>query len=402
MLAALPQPTNAMRSPRITPLVLLVTPFLAAFLAPPSDPAPGRASATSVARAAQDAERAAPTPPREWLRGPYEIVRVVDGDTLHVRREGRIEKLRLLSVDTEEKLGPGGAASESKPGTVFGEETSVWARELFESFAEEDGRTRVRLVIPGGDERLDVYGRLLCHVLLPDDRDFNLLLVRSGKSPYFSKYGYSEVDHGAFVEAQRLAQAEALGIWDPATNRPRTAGAPSARRPYERLLPWWEARAQALAGFQERHLAAPLAVVAADSPEALARAAAREGTEVEVFGEIDRLFDETDGSLTVLLRGSDRQRLVRVRIAADARSAHDGLDFAGRRAEYRQNFVYVRGRLRDTGRGFELRSSSPEQWSAGGPEPVFPESRAGSAVDGPGERAARDAARAVERIGVGR
>lgn len=379
-----------MRSPRPRPIHLLSTALLAAFLTASQTPPPGPRSsgAAQAGPAASAAGSLQASLPREWLRGPYEVVRVVDGDTLHVRREGRIEKLRLLSVDTEEKLGTGGADSESKPGTVFGEETGVWARELFESFAAEDGRTSVHLVIPGGTERLDVYGRLLCHVLLPDGRDFNLLLVRQGKSPYFSKYGYSEVDHEAFAEAQRLARAEALGIWDPATNRPRTEGAPSARRPYERLLPWWEARAQALEGFRERSLAAPLEFVAADAPEALARAAAHEGAQVSVFGEIDRLFDEADGSLTVLLRGSDRQRLVRVRIAAEARRAHEALDLAGRRAEYRQNFVYVRGRLRDTGRGFELRSTSPEQWSPGGAEPVPP---ADAPAGGPTERPARDA-----------
>ena len=52
----------------------------------------------------------------------YEVAKVVDGDTIHVMRNGELEKLRLLSVDTEEKLS-GRSFSPSKPETIFGQET---------------------------------------------------------------------------------------------------------------------------------------------------------------------------------------------------------------------------------------------------------------------------------------
>lgn len=301
---------------------------------------------------------------------PLPVVKVVDADTLHVERAGATEKLRLLSVDTEEKFAAGGASSSSKPQTVFGEECALWARELFADLATEEGPARVRLVFPGGREERDVYGRLLCHVLLPDGRDFNLLLVRSGRSPYFNKYGNSLLAHEEFVAAQAAARAEALGIWDPATNRPDEPGTPAAIRPYAELLPWWDARASAIDGFRRRNAEEPLACVSAEDPPALQAALDAELETVEVFGEPSAKFDETDGSLTVLFRTADRERALRVRIAAADRAAHASVDLAGLLSEYRQNFVYVRGELTWSGRGFELRSSDAAQWRLAGPEPA--------------------------------
>jgi len=310
---------------------------------------------------------AAPAPPAEL----YEVVQVVDGDTIHVLRDGEREKLRLLSVDTEEKLAPGMTASPSKPQTVFGEETALWARELFAALAREQagGVARVGLRFPPGPERRDVYGRLLCHVLLPDGTDFNLLLVELGKSPYFDKYGRSRICHEAFVAAQERARARRLGIWDPRTNVPSDPAAPAAVRPYARLLPWWRARSDAIEDFRRR--AGPR-VIEAEDADALA-AAARLTGEVEVFGEPERFFDESDGSLTVLFRASERGRAFRARIPAAARAAHEALELRALARELRQNFVYVSGDLVGGERGLEIVTSSPGQWRRAGPEPRLDE-----------------------------
>ena len=84
---------------------------------------------------------------------------------------------------------------------------------------------------PAGREQRDSYGRLLCHVILADGRDFNLLLVEEGKSPYFNKYGNSLVAHAAFVAAQQHAREKSKGIWDPTTNVPKDPKAPIAAGP---------------------------------------------------------------------------------------------------------------------------------------------------------------------------
>jgi len=299
----------------------------------------------------------------------FEVVRVVDGDTIHIERDGRLEKLRLLSVDTEEKITGRPALSDTKPETVYGQESADWAKAFFEDLAGEGAAPRVGLRFPGDVEARDVYGRLLCHVILPDGRDFNLLLVELGRSPYFNKYGNSLICHDEFVRAQERARAEELGIWNPETNRARTPGAPEARRPYERLLPWWNARAEAVERFRREAAEAPEPLVAADDPAALAEAfaLAREdpGLRVTVFAEIDRTFDETDGSLTVLLRTGDKDNAVRVPVPADAR-AERGPFLDGLREEFRQNYLRVDGRLVRGPRGYRL--EHPSGWRLAGPE----------------------------------
>ena len=329
----------------------------------------GLPAAAALAQQGAPPAAQAPAARRAPAVGPYDVVKVVDGDTLHVERDGALEKLRLSCVDTEEKL-TGRAFDADKPETVFGEECAQWAQEFFAALAPDGGRPQVRLVFPGGREERDVYGRLLCYVELADGRNFNVLLVEQGKSPYFNKYGDSLLFDRELRAAQERARAERIGIWAPETNRPATPDAPAARRDYERLLPWWEARAKAVEGFRARRGEDPGRYVAADEPEALA-AAARRGEPVHVFATIDRLFDEKDGTLTVLLRTGHRERAVRVRVPAEKRDAFAGLDLERSSDAYRQNYLWITGRLRDTGRGFELDALDPAAWKLAGPEPAF-------------------------------
>jgi endonuclease YncB( thermonuclease family) len=287
-----------------------------------------------------------------------EVAEVVDGDTLHVWRGGKLQKLRLLSVDTEEKLSKQSPPSPSKPATVFGHETMLWTRELVRSTAEPGRRPRVGLRFPPGPERLDAYGRALCHVILADGRDLNLLLVEQGKSPYFNKYGNSELCHAEFVAAQERARARGLGIWDPRTNAAATPGAPSAKRPYERLLPWWDRRAAAIDRFRALRAEAPAEHVDAGVASEL-EAAARRGRPVLVFGALCELSDEPGGDWTLVFCAPEGAPALSVRIPAQRRAAFAPLDLPGTLAEYRQNYVWVRGTLARSGDGFALRCEDP-------------------------------------------
>lgn len=312
----------------------------------------------------------------------FEIERFVDGDTIHVRRNGAVEKLRLLSVDTEERLGPGHASSATKPSTVFGEETALWAEATFKRSAKEGEKAKVGLIFPGGTEQKDVYGRLLCHVLLPDGTDYNLLLVETGHSPYFNKYGDDELCSEVFVAAQKLAREQKLGVWNTATNVAKEPGAPSAIRPYTQLMPWWDARAAAINTFRALKKEKPDEVFFAEDKRELARAVEL-GREVEVFGEVDKQFDETSGDATILFRAIDRDAALRVRIPKAARAAHAALALEKRGEEFRQNYMFVRGRVtRGTRGGFELVSDAPTRWRTGGPEPVVSAAVPASAAAG--------------------
>ncbi len=298
----------------------------------------------------------------------FTIERVIDGDTLHLRRNGELQKLRLLSVDTEEKFSTN-TGDASKPSTVFGEECAQWAMAFFKPSAERPDADQVGLAFPNAVEERDVYGRLLCYVILPDGRNFNLLLVELGKSPYFNKYGNSELCHEAFLAAQKRAQEQRIGIWDPATNKPKSDGAPVAERPYARLMPWWDARAAAIDEYRQRRKDEPTAVAGAEHPVELARAASREAP-VEVFGQIDRLFDEKDGSLTVLMRSGAKDDALRVRIAAAERAKFAALELDKRNDEGRQNYLWIRGKLVRGERGYELKCADPAAFRTAAPAVV--------------------------------
>lgn len=311
--------------------------FAALLLALPWAPAHSQQPGATLAPAAQLVEQVG------WKLAPptelYVIAKVVDADTIHVQRGGELQKLRLLSVDTEETFATN-SSDPGKPSTVFGDNCAKWAQEYFAKLASDGQPSRIGLAFPGDVEQRDVYGRVLCYVILPDGRNFNLLLVQLGKSPYFNKYGNSELCHDAFVASQRKAREQQLGIWSPTTNTPLTAGAPSAKRPYERLLPWWDARASSVKGEQ-----------------------------VALFGSIERLFDEDDGSLTVLLRTGAKDQAVRARIPKAARAAFEKLDLAHLSDDYRQNYLWIEGTLRPDSRGYELRCESPARFKLAGPEP---------------------------------
>jgi micrococcal nuclease len=92
------------------------------------------------------------------------VTRVVDGDTIEVRLDGREEDVRYIGVDTPETVKP------DTPVQCFGPQASRFNHTLVE-------QRRVRLVF--GVERRDVYGRLLAYVYL-GERFVNAELVRRG------------------------------------------------------------------------------------------------------------------------------------------------------------------------------------------------------------------------------
>ena len=92
------------------------------------------------------------------------VTRVVDGDTVEVALDGGEEDVRYIGVDTPETVKP------ETPVQCFGPQASAFNHRLVE------GR-RVRLVF--GEERRDVYGRLLAYVYL-DGRFVNAELLRRG------------------------------------------------------------------------------------------------------------------------------------------------------------------------------------------------------------------------------
>ena len=182
---------------------------------------------------------------------------VVDGDTLRV--EGLEGSLRLLSIDTEEKLRGnadraavakdfekylagkrGDRVRPSKPGTPMGERASEFARAFFE------GSEVVRLERDDPKEIRGYFGRLLAYVFVKKRgrwTSYNLEAVRAGMSPYFTKYGYSHRFHKDFVHAEADAREAKRGIWSPDAE---------GYGDYDERTAWWNARADFIRAFEHQ------------------------------------------------------------------------------------------------------------------------------------------------------
>jgi hypothetical protein len=137
------------------------------------------------------------------------------------------------------------------------------------------------------------------------------------------------------------------------------------------LLPWWNARAAAIDDFRERQRKDPRGVADAENPASL-KGAAEHGGEVDVFGTIERTFDEKNGDWTLLLRCEAKDGALRVRIPKDKRTLFTKLDLANLGAEDRQNYLWVRGKLGPGERGLELRVEEHSQLHIAKPEPALP------------------------------
>ena len=138
---------------------------------------------------------AAPTPAR------YRVLRVVDGDTLHVAIHGRDTTLRLIGLDTPETKDP------RKPVQCYGPAASKQAHKLL------DGQ-QIRLSYDPSQGRTDRYGRSLAYVWLPDGRLYQQWMIRRGygrEYTYDTAYRYQ----ARFQAAQRYARTHELGLWSP-------------------------------------------------------------------------------------------------------------------------------------------------------------------------------------------
>ena len=124
------------------------------------------------------------------------VVRIVDGDTIHVRLGERVEKVRYIGVNTPEVHHP---SKGEEPG---GREAAVVNRELV------NGR-RVRLELDA--QSRDRYGRLLAYVWV-DETMVNAELVRRGFAQVMTVP--PNVRHQSlFLRLQREARAAGRGLW---------------------------------------------------------------------------------------------------------------------------------------------------------------------------------------------
>lgn len=142
---------------------------------------------------------AAPAVARSSAPAEGAVVRVVDGDTIHVRLGDRLEKVRYIGVNTPEIRHPS-----------RGEEPGGRAAHAVNRRLVAGKRVRLELDVQARDR----YGRLLAYVWVGGTM-INAELVRLGYAQVMTVP--PNVRHQAlFVKLQRDAREAGRGLWRPA------------------------------------------------------------------------------------------------------------------------------------------------------------------------------------------
>lgn len=129
----------------------------------------------------------------------YTVLKVVDGDTIHIDIDGKKETVRLIGINTPETVDP------RRPVQCFGKEASNKAKELLEG-------QKVRIETESSQGERDKYGRLLGYVFREDGLFFNSYMVEEGYA-YEYTYRLPYKYQAQFKAAQKEAQAQGKGLW---------------------------------------------------------------------------------------------------------------------------------------------------------------------------------------------
>lgn len=156
-------------------------------------PWPNRYAAPSEQSAAQDVAR--------YHRKKFGVVRVIDGDTLHIDAPDHgapTTKVRLLGIDAPE-LGHDGV-----PSMHFAPEAADYVRQRAKDlevtvYLDETGRTR------------GTYGRLLAYLETPDGQFLNELLVSEGYAYADPRFPHSYLHR--YQQLEGSARALKKGLW---------------------------------------------------------------------------------------------------------------------------------------------------------------------------------------------
>lgn len=132
----------------------------------------------------------------------FPVVAIVDGDTIKVSIDGKVETLRLIGIDTPETKDP------RKPVQCFGKDASAKAAELLSGH-------QVRLEGDPTQGDRDKYGRLLRYLWREDGLFFNEWMLRNGYAHEYT-YDLPYMHQARFNAAERYASENNLGLWNQA------------------------------------------------------------------------------------------------------------------------------------------------------------------------------------------
>jgi micrococcal nuclease len=132
--------------------------------------------------------------------GLYRVVKTVDGDTIKVSINNKIETIRLIGVDTPETVDP------RRTVQCFGREASDFTKKTL-----SNQNVKLEADILSGDR--DKYQRLLRYVFLSDGQNFNQVLIENG---YGHEYTYNSIPYKyqkIFKQSEKDARDNSRGLW---------------------------------------------------------------------------------------------------------------------------------------------------------------------------------------------
>lgn len=128
----------------------------------------------------------------DYLNCPCTVVKVSDGDTVHVLDQSKTKhKIRLAGIDAPEKK---------------------------QAFGKKSGKNLSNLVAGQNVEveynKRDRYGRIVGK-LIKDGQDINLIQIKQGYAWHYKYYqkDQSEIDRILYSSAQIDAREKTLGLW---------------------------------------------------------------------------------------------------------------------------------------------------------------------------------------------
>lgn len=127
----------------------------------------------------------------------YEVVRVVDGDTVILNIDGKKTRVRLIGIDTPESV-----AEDKSRNVKEGKIASEYTKNLL-----ENKKVRVEF----DEEKQDIYERKLGYLFL-DDEFINEKLLKEGMAKLYTKttnQKYSE----RLKKAEQYARKNKKGFW---------------------------------------------------------------------------------------------------------------------------------------------------------------------------------------------
>jgi len=130
--------------------------------------------------------------------GLYTVVRFVDGDTIAVNMNGKVETVRFIGVDTPETHKP------NSPVQCYGVAAAAYTKNLI-------GSQQVRLDSDADSTNRDRYNRLLRYIYLPDGRLVEAEIIKNGYGFAYTQFPFTK--SAEFTNYQNDAHDALKGLW---------------------------------------------------------------------------------------------------------------------------------------------------------------------------------------------